>query len=439
MERQDNTVAVAVSITTQGKQKAPDAVDRHVAARMRRRRLELGVAAETVAKALRLSPTRLRRIEHGEERIEAGQVDRLCPLLEVTPSYFFTGFDPGTRSPHICRPEPEAGNGGAAFSVTAMGGMARPAAAEAGAIVISTLHHFAFLPLMLMEDQKLVEKHAREAGLGEIKVSYVEINTGIEGNDALIAGRVQFVAAAIAPFLLLWDQTRGYANVRAISALDTLPVYLVTRNPRVHSVADFSSSDRINVLKPKASLPALILQMAAAKTFGVKQYARLDRLTVGIPHPESSTLMISGTGGITADVSGPPFVYQELDDPNIHLVLTSLDVLDAPATATLLYTSEEFHDRNPRIVAAVVAAVDEAISIIRSNRDSAARAFLRIAGAHFAPQLPRLVDAALYFDRRPHATMKYAEFMHSVGDLKSLPRSWHDLFFPAEAATLTGD
>ena len=30
----------------------------------------------------------------------------------------------------------------------------------------------------------------------------------------------------------------------------------------------------------------------------------------------------------------------------------------------------------------------------------------------------------------PESTMKFAEFMHSVGSIKVMPSSWKDLFFP---------
>jgi NitT/TauT family transport system substrate-binding protein len=30
----------------------------------------------------------------------------------------------------------------------------------------------------------------------------------------------------------------------------------------------------------------------------------------------------------------------------------------------------------------------------------------------------------------PENTVKYAEFMHSVGSIKAMPSSWKDLFFP---------
>ena len=46
--------------------------------------------------------------------------------------------------------------------------LAGPAAAELNEISIAQQYGVSFLPLMLMERDKLVEKHARAEGLGDI-------------------------------------------------------------------------------------------------------------------------------------------------------------------------------------------------------------------------------------------------------------------------------
>ncbi len=41
-----------------------------------------------------------------------------------------------------------------------------------------------------------------------------------------------------------------------------------------------------------------------------------------------------------------------------------------------------------------------------------------------------LNDPQVQFTMTPAETMKFADFMHSVGTLKNKPTSWKDLFFP---------
>ncbi|MFN5571784.1 MAG: ABC transporter substrate-binding protein, partial [Bradyrhizobium sp.] len=51
-----------------------------------------------------------------------------------------------------------------------------------------------YLPLHVLRDQKLIEKHGQKAGL-EIKVEWAKLSGGAAGNDALISGAVAIGAA----------------------------------------------------------------------------------------------------------------------------------------------------------------------------------------------------------------------------------------------------
>jgi NitT/TauT family transport system substrate-binding protein len=48
------------------------------------------------------------------------------------------------------------------------------------------------LPLMLMEKQALVERHAAAAGLMQLKVSWAKLAGPSAMNDGLISGSIQF-------------------------------------------------------------------------------------------------------------------------------------------------------------------------------------------------------------------------------------------------------
>ena len=45
--------------------------------------------------------------------------------------------------------------------------------------------------------------------------------------------------------LLIWDRTKGNMNVKAISAINSMPLYLTTRNPAIKSLKDFTAKDKI--------------------------------------------------------------------------------------------------------------------------------------------------------------------------------------------------
>ena len=105
---------------------------------------------------------------------------------------------------------------------------------------------------------------------------------------------------------------RRSAVALGVASLNTMPMYLMTRNPNVKSIKDFTEQDRIVVSGVKVSTQAVVLQMAAAKEWGLKEHDRLDKLTVAMPLSDSMALMLSGKGEVTADFTVPPFSFREI-------------------------------------------------------------------------------------------------------------------------------
>jgi NitT/TauT family transport system substrate-binding protein len=306
------------------------------------------------------------------------------------------------------------------------------AQAELTEIKVAEQYGISYLPLMIMEEQKLVEKHAKANGIPDLKVGWAKFAGGNVMNDALLSNSLQFASGGVAPFVTLWARTRGNLDVKAVAAINSMPMLLNTRNPNVKTLRDFTDKDRIALPAVKVSIQAITLQMAAEKAFGDGQQGKLDPLTVTLSHPDAQTALLSGQSEITAHFGSPPFQYQQLKNPAIHTVLNSYDVLDGPGTFNVVWTSSKFRAENPRIYDAFVKALDEAIGQINADRRAAAEAYLRISKDKDTVQdiLAMLSDPAIVFTTTPQSVMKYVDFMLKTGSIKVKPDSWKDLFFP---------
>ena len=108
-----------------------------------------------------------------------------------------------------------------------------------------------------------------------------------------------------------------------------LPMFLLSRNPNVKSLKDFSSADKIAVPTIRVSTQALVMTMAAEKLWGVADAHKLDAYTVALGHPDAFIALESGKD-VNAHFSLPPFQYQELKIPGVHMVLNSIDVTGGP-------------------------------------------------------------------------------------------------------------
>ena len=290
-----------------------------------------------------------------------------------------------------------------------------------------------YLALYVMEHQHLIEKYAVAAGLGEIKVDWRAIDGGNVINDAMLAGALDIASTGVPGFLTLWAKSKGSprAEIIGLGAAGAGSLWLNTRNPNVKTLADFSEKDRIAVPGIKTSFAAVVLQMAAAQSFGIENYAKLDTLTVGISHPDALAAMIGGKSEINSHFCSPPFSYLELEDPSIHRVVNSVDVT-GKLTIIMAFTTRAFHDANPKITKAFVQALGEATEFIGRNQHEAARIYVELAkGKATEAEIVRILeDPDTNFTLTPAGVMKYADFMARAGTIRTKAGSWKELFTP---------
>jgi NitT/TauT family transport system substrate-binding protein len=317
-------------------------------------------------------------------------------------------------------------------------GATMPAHAE-GQIRVAEQFGIVYLLLNVARDQQFVEKEGHKQGL-DIKVDWVKLSGGAAVNDALLSGAVDIAGAGVGPLLTIWDRTHGKQNVKGVASLGNLPYYLISNNPDVKTIADFSEKDRIAVPAVNVSVQSRVLQYAAAKRWGDKDYNRLDKFTQALPHPDAAAAIIAGGTEITGHFGNPPFQEQELaGNPKAHIVLNSYDVLGGPSSATVLYATEKFRDNNPKTYRAFVDALADAARFITANPDAAADIYIRTNQSKIDRNLLLKVikGPQVQFKVAPQNTFGLAQFMHRVGVIRNEPKSWKDYFFD-DPATATG-
>ena len=72
--------------------KETNPVDHHVGARVRSRRIMLGMSQEKLGDALGVTFQQVQKYEKGANRIGASRLENISRVLEVPPSYFFDGM-----------------------------------------------------------------------------------------------------------------------------------------------------------------------------------------------------------------------------------------------------------------------------------------------------------------------------------------------------------
>jgi len=304
------------------------------------------------------------------------------------------------------------------------------AAAEVAEFRVAMQYGIGYLPLAIMKQNQLIEKHLKVAGLNS-KVVWSQLSSAQPMNDALLSGNLHIASGGSAPLLIIWGRTHGSLNVKAVAALASMPMYLVSNNPKVHSIKDLTDSDRISMAGAGQSIQTIILQMAAAREFGDANYNRFSTLYRNLSHPDGLAAFLSGKE-ITAYFSSPPFQYRALEHPGVRRILNSYDVTGGPATFLVAWATTRFRDENPKTFRAFVDAWREAETFINKDKRAAAELYVKESGDKSGVEgiLKMLNDPEIRITMTPENIMKIYQFMNKVGTVKPKAGSWRDFFFP---------
>lgn len=308
----------------------------------------------------------------------------------------------------------------------------RAAFAEASQVRLARQTGLPFLPMIIAERQSLIEKQAQRQRI-DVKSSWVTLGNATATMEVLLGGQIDIIAAGLPTLATLWDRTAGTPQeIKSLGALNAMPNVLVTRNPRIKTIDDYGEKDRIALPAVKITAHAIILQMAVAKRHGIRNFTKLDHLTVSMPHPDAAAALLSGGSEIESHFSSPPFIQIELANPNVRQVLHSYEVTGGMLTNGLMITSNKFFTANPKLCAIVMSALREASAFIEASPREAARIYIEATGEKrmTIDDIAKIItDPDVKYSETPINMMKVIDFMNQIGSIKKKPASWRDFFF----------
>jgi len=290
---------------------------------------------------------------------------------------------------------------------------------------------FAFLPLYVCEDLKLVEKQAKAAHL-DIAAKFQHFANGGELHAALAAGQIDMAPFGTAPLLAgaLAAKESG-RQIVAVSGITSLPLTLLSNQADERSIADLKASDRIAV--PTLTSPQMyLLQMQSEKTFG--KFNRLRDQIVMLSHPQAIAALGDNNGQATAYFSSPPFTQIALRAANVHAILSSSDIMNGKSSFLILGALRSYVSAQPQVAELVMKAIDEAARLIRDDPKRAAQIYLTrepsaaLNGAAVEAIIRETKDE---FGSPVYGVQATADFMVRIGELKGSLRSWKDIAAPA--------
>lgn len=303
-----------------------------------------------------------------------------------------------------------------------------PAFAEADEFNIAKQYGLGYMQMIVMEDQDLIEKHAREMGLGDITVNWSTFRSSDVMNDALLSGNLAVASLGVPGLATIWSKTQGTpSEVKGLVGMNVAPLVLNTRDPNVQSLEDYTPEHKIAVPAIQVSTQAIILQMGAAKIWGQDEYQRLDPLTVSMTHPDSMAALLSGAGEITSHFASPPFAQKELQAEGIHKVVTSTEILGGDLSFNILGMPTSFYEENPKLTQAFLAAFQEATDIINADKAAAAETYVRVTDDPSSPEeILAIMEEGVNYTTEPQGSLAVFQFMADIGSIDVRPSDWKE-------------
>jgi NitT/TauT family transport system substrate-binding protein len=293
----------------------------------------------------------------------------------------------------------------------------------------------AFLPTYICEDLKLVEKYGKEQHL-TVKASYERLLSAAAVQDAIASRAIDMGPFGTAPLLTAWEKGKETKDTRrqifAVSGMTTMPLVLLSDQPRMRSIADLRpSSDRIAM--PTLTAPQMyVVEMQSEKVLG--QYDRLRDQVVALSHADAIAALFSGDGPATAYFASPPFTQIALKDSKIHRILSSEDVIGGKSSFLMIGATKSYIEAHPKIPEIVDKAMDEAARLIHDDPRRAAQIYLEHepSKALDAADIEAVLRANMdEFGSPVGGIQAFADFMGRHGELKAPPQSWKEIVAPA--------
>lgn len=314
--------------------------------------------------------------------------------------------------------------------VTAFCLLANAAHAETDRLRIGLQYGLPYAQLVLMQGRDFLSTRAREAGVPDLKMEFVTVGGPAVINDSLISGALDIGAIGMSNMITLWDKTRSSLAIRGLAGMNIMPLLLVSRGPRLKTIADYGPDDRIALPSVKVSMQAMMLDILAAKAFGDSEFRKLDPNTVSMGHPDAAAGLMAGGAAFTSHFSSLPYQHFELAQPGVHVVASSFDAI-GPHSVSALAATTRFRTQNPKVVAAFLAALQDTTDFINQHRQEAAELYLQVSKDKTTPAelVAMMSDPGVEFTLCPQGAQNTADFMAKIAVIKQRPATWQDMYF----------
>ncbi len=204
---------------------------------------------------------------------------------------------------------------------------------EVKTIKIAEQYGLAYAPLQVMKENGLLE----EALGDEYEVEWIKLANTAAIREAMLGDDLDVGFMGIPPFLIGVDNGMEW---KIISGLSESPLGLVVNDSSINTLEELVGQGKIALPQP-GSIQHILLSMTAKDQLG--DATIFDKQLISMKHPDGVLALNAGTE-IVGHYTSPPFLFQELQNKDNHLLTVGTDGTKGEFTFIVGVCRENFHN-----------------------------------------------------------------------------------------------
>lgn len=267
---------------------------------------------------------------------------------------------------------------------------------------IGEQYGIAYAPLNIMKELGILEKK-----LPQVRIDWKQFGGPTAIRESMLSGEVDLGFMGVGPVLIGIDNGMEWKYATGISSNE---VAIVTADPNIRTLKDFSPQDRIAILSPGCT-QHILLCMLAEEQLGDPH--ALDSQLVSMSHPDAMQALLSGTE-ITAHIATPPYIQQEIQ-AGMSVMITGEEIMGQPFTFISGVAMTDFYEHHRDWYDAFIQALDESIDYINNNMEECVRILAPVYGVSEEDLLAQMTYNGTIYSNRLDGVEKISAAMKNMG------------------------
>lgn len=274
-------------------------------------------------------------------------------------------------------------------------------------IKIAEQYGIAYAPLQIMKENQLLEE-----ALGDgYQVEWVKLANTAAIREAMLGDSLDIGFMGIPPFLIGVDTGMDW---KMMSGLSESPLGLVVNDPAIEDLAMLKDNGKIALPQP-GSIQHILLAMAAKKQLGDAK--AFDQQLISMKHPDGVMALNAGTE-VVGHYTSPPFLFQELDQKQNHLLVDGIDGTGGPFTFIVGVCREELYE-NKEVYNAFLEGLSRSVTMLNNREEKIIQQLAKVYELDEDVLISHLNQEGMSYNLDIKGVDLFIEFMYNEGYLEN--------------------